>query len=671
MMNYSKLASGMALAIALSGCFEVEDNNNNADVVAALEAQNAILQQQVTVVEKTPITLFGSVVDAGTQEPVSEATILVKVGSEWRPAETVTGEFTIEQLPVNTDVVVVVQSPTSAFMDRTFYGKTTQAQQGQVAMQSMGDLLVSEGVVKTYSILDSDTSEPFKGIEFSYNTATSFSSSGPVSGLNNYAVKSTFNEATGEYSIVLPESLNFSVTASRDIDGDGILDFTPLESSFSHGDKLYLSAFEAMQLVTMYVDETEAYQPVELRITLINELGENIEGAEFFASDTFHGRMETSYDTDTFEYVFNYHTSSRVDLNMPSFTNSEEISYQSGTIVLTWASENSLYVSDYGFRNNLSGEIAVAEGVASVIVQPYVASTASDYVSKVSSVIDEASNYSLKQFYQSQIGLLAESVTLTRNNVFTVIKGNDSATDVVPEGTTKVGYLSVPVSVTTSLSHNNTFLTATPSATLEAGSYQYRVDELINAQTGNTFDSNWYTNFSVASTTIDHGVFNINDVKFDNNNGTTIGTQIVATSTAGIANTAINDSRNTYLYFPKAILSLDFFEMNLVSYVRNGTTYTNIREINIVDGENVFVGTRNLVSLAENENIENIAGGYSANIDSQTSLVDGQWYKSNSYIGIYSSDNTASSVNTATFTYIYRVRGEESVVEGTITLPVL
>jgi len=660
-----------AIAVSISGCFEVEDNSND-DVVAALEAQNAILQQQVTTVtiEKTPITLFGTIIDAETNELVNEATISVKVGSEWRPAELVSGEFKIVQLPVNTDIFILVESPTGEFMDRVFYGQTTQAEQGQVAEQSVGDLRVSQGIVKTYSILDVDTSEPFAGITFTYNTATNFSSSGPVSGLGSYNVESTYDDVTGLYSITLPKDLSFSVTASGDVDGDGIVDFTPENNSFRYGDNIYLSAAEALQLETMYVNETEAYQPVELRITLIDELGENIEGAEFFASDTFLGRLETNYDVATQEYVFNYQSSSRVDLNMPSFTTSDDVNYQSGTLILTWASESALTISDYGFRNNLSGEIPVVDGVASVIVQPYEGSTPSDYVSIVSSVIDANDNASLKQFYASPIGLLAESVSLVRNNVFTVIKGNDSDSDVVPEGTTQVGYISETVAATASLSHNNTFLTVTPDSSLTSGSYTYRVDELVNNQTGNTFDRNWYNNFDVAETSANYGTFNINEIKIDNNNGTTDGVMIVATNTAGIANTATNNTRSVELYLPKSILSLDFFEMDLISYVRNGSTSTYSRDLDIVNGDSLFVSTRNLVSLADNENIENLSGYYSVSIDSQTALADGEWYKKG-YVGFYAADDTAYSENTATFSYIYRVRGETTVVEGTITLPVL
>ena len=673
MIKLSKVALSLAAITALNGCFEVEDNNNNDDVVAALEAQNAILQEQVTTVtvEKTPITLFGNVVDAATGNPVSDATVTVKVGAEWRPAMSVTGEFSVENLPVNTDVVVLVQSSTGAFMDRAFFGKTTNVDQGQVASQSMGDLNVSEAIVKTYAILNAENSEPFAGLVFNYNTASVFSSGYTFSGLNNYRIESSYDQATGLYSIALPKDLNFNLTASGDIDGDGIIDFTPENNSFWYGGKINLNASSALQLETMYVNETEAYQPVELRIAVIDDLGDKIDGVEFFASDTYLGRLETSYDADTEEYVFNYQTSSRVDLNMPSFTTSDDVNYRSASLVLTWSSENALSVSDYGFRNNLSGSIDVVDGVASIIVQPIEQSTPSDYVSLVSSVIDENNNFSLNQFYQSPIGLVEGSVSMIERNVFTVIKGNDSDNDLVPEGTTQIGYASEDIAVTSTLSHNDTFLTVTPNANLDAGDYRYDVNDLVNRETGNIFSSgNNYINFTVAPQSSEIAPFDINDVRLDNNNGTTNGSQIVATNTAGLPNTSTNNSRGSNLYFPKSILSLDYFEMRLVSYVRNGVTQNYDREINVVNGESVYVGRRNVVNLAENEDIEAIPNYYSASADTQTSLSEGEWYYYSS-VGAYTADNTGSSVNTATFSYIYRVAGQDNVVEGTITLPVL
>lgn len=664
MKKFSKLAVSTAVLIALSGCLEVEDNNNNDDVVAELQQQNAAAEAN-----KTPIKLFGTVVDAGSGEAVTEAMITIKVGTTWRAPISAVGEFSIEDLPVNTDIVVLVQSSSNEFMDKVFYGRTTTVDSGQVAEQSIGELRVSEAVVKTYSVLDSETSEPFTGLVFQYNPATTFSGYPVVNGVSEYQVNSTFDENTGLYSITLPKDLDFRVTASGDLDGDGITDFTTEQSAFWGYDGVSLDASEALQLEVLYVNETEEYQPVELRITAIDNFGELIEGIEMTASDRFLGNFATSYDADTKEYIFNYQTSSHVDLIMPSFTTDEDVSYQSAQITLTWASADSLTINDYGFQNNLPSQIEVLDGVASVIVQPRISNPDSAHVSRVSSYINENDNYSLNQFYQSAIGLLDDSFSLTRRNVFSVIKGNASSTDLVPAGTTRLGFTSVDVPVTATLSHNDTFVTVTAGEVLDSGDYHYDIERLVNGQTGEEFNVNFYHNFQIELEPGTVGTFNIDDIKLDNNNGTTNGTIIVTENTAGETSSVTNNSRSAALYFPRSIESLEHFELNLLSYVDNGFSRTSDRNIPVVRQGNVIIGTIQLVSLAANEHIEDFSGYSTSYAHTQTSLADGEWYRTTTG-SVYLSDNTASRTNTATYSYIYRVKGEDTVHEGTITLPV-
>ncbi|MCW9017493.1 MAG: hypothetical protein OQJ89_11045, partial [Kangiellaceae bacterium] len=450
--------------------------------------------------------------------------------------------------------------------------------------------------------------------------------------------------------------------------GDGVIDVRPENNSFWSYDSIRVVSDVALQLDTMYVNETEAYQPVELRITVIDELGENIEGVEFFASDLYQGRLETTFDSDTNEYIFNYQSSSGVDLNMPSFTTADDITYQSASIDLNWASENTLSISDWGFRNNLPGSIDVVNGVASITVQPRVGSTTGNYIDRVSSAINENANFSLNQFYQAPIALTDNSVELERRNVFKVIKGNESSNDLVAEGTTQIGRVSENVEVTAELSHNDTFLVASPDTQLTGGDYTYRVNQLANPQTGNEFNSNYATNFSVPVGSTEVPVFNINDLRLDNNNGTTNGSVIVAANTAGIANNTTDNNSSASLYFPRSILSLDFFELNRVSFVRDGNNYINDDQIRVVNGDSVYVNQIQLISLANNENIERIPGAGYVSAHYFTALTDGEWYYSNS--SVYLGDNTNAQINTVTFSYLYRVKGEDTVHEGTITLSV-
>lgn len=667
MYKISKVfAVGLAVT-AVSGCFEVEDKNDDS-VAAALQAQNDILQGQLTTTEN-PISLFGKVIMEEDPSLTVAATIKVKVGNEWRESIAVNGEFTIEELPVNSDIQILVESENDEFMSRMFYGKTVTVEQGQTAMQSVGDLEVSEGVVKAYSILDAETDESVEGIVFEYNPSSAFSNVSIISGLDDYIIRSSYDEQTQLYTITIPKDLNYAVTADRDIDGDGIVDFTPQNFSYYGSNSVILTASEALQLETMLVDITTAYMPVELRLSVIDRAGTYLPNIEFFASDQFLGPLDVTYDPGTEEYVFNYQSSGRVILNMPSFQTEDEVTYRSASVDIRSSTDTEMTVYTSGFANNPNRTVEVVDGIASMVVQAALESSNSSYISTISSIVDEEDEYSLKQFYSAPIGLAEDSVRLERRNVFKVIRGNESTTDIVAAGTTKLGNTTESVAITNSLSHGETFLTSRPDEDLVGGEYQYDVDVLINKQSGLEFDPRRSESFEIETPVEELPAFNINDIRLDNNNGTTNGTIIVAENTAGEASTTTNNSSTARLYFPLSIQTLDFFELNLVSYVRNGSSTISTRNIRVVDEDNIFVNERNLVTLATNETIESFTG-YGTNADTNTSLEEGLWfYSSNS--GFWAADNTGTSVNTATYRYIYRVEGEADSVEGTITLPVL
>ncbi len=668
MIKFSKALVATAVCVALSGCLEVEDDNS--ELIAALEAQNEILQQQNHgyVVQK-PITLYGEIVNATTDELVTEATLEIKVGSEWLEPVTVAGEFSIEELPINTNYIVVIKSPTGAFLDRAFYGRTGSAAVGQVSSQTMGTLLVSEGVVKTYSILDIDDSTPFEGLTFNYNPANNVGSSYQPRAIDDYIIESTFDSTTGLYSILLPKSFSFSVKASNDIDGDGIADYTVENSNFGgYNGGIQLSTDEALQLETLYVNETQAYQPVQLRITAINETGNKIEGISFFASDEYKGNLDTSYDETTQEYVFDYQSSSRVEIMMPSFsteTAEGEVRYDSAQLNLLWSTEETLSLTDYGFVNSLPNEVDVVDGIASLVVMPDVAYNPGPSISRISSVLDESDNYSSKEFYAAPIGLVEDGITLVKYNVVNIIKGNDSPNDIVPAGTTLIERQDQNIAITGNLTHNNTFLTVSPDAPLTSGGYRYQVSELRNQESGEIFNASHSQSFEVPyeqNTT----PFDINDIKLDNDNHTTTGVRILTTNTAGINNPATNHASSVYIVLPRSIETLDFFRLYQTNYTRNNSAYSDTRQRKIVENGNIQVSISTAVSLAENENLE---GYYYSDVKTGMAVSDGEWYVFSA--SEYLSDNTGSSTNSITYNYTYRVAGEDTVYEGTITLPVL
>ncbi len=673
MNSYSKTLILALASIFLSGCLEVEDDSND-DVVAALEAQNAILQQQTA-----SVTLFGNVVDAGEGTQILNAKASVKIGANWREPVDISGEFQIEELPANTDVVVLIQSTDDSFLERAFYGRTSATSGNQVAFQSIGDLKVSKAVVKTYAILDAETNTAFEGLTFSYNPTSYFTSSyNPTSyftsyniqnnyyvNIDSYKVSSSFDSTTGLYSIILPEDISVEVSASADIDGDEINDFVTENNNFWYANTIRLNSEQALELETLYVSKTPAYQAVELRISVIDERGNPFEEVDFFEDDQFIGHIDAMYDADTKEYVFYYQTSSQLSLNMASFISNDNINYQSASLSLSQNDAESLSINDSGFSNNIASQIQIVEGVVLITVQPNVAYTPNSYISTESSIIDENDGYSLKDFYQLPVALLNDSIVLNRENVLAVIKGDDIANDLVAEGTTDINLVSEAVAIDTTLSHNNTFVTAKATSQLSSGDYSYQVNNLVNSETNEEFAKNSTKNFTIEPLSSELA-FDINDIKLDNNNGTTNGLAIVATNTANIANTAYDAYGSAYLYFPTSIKVLDYFQLTLVSSVKSGNPYVHNSQINLIDDSHNY-SSYYLVHLAANENIRT---NRSFNYLTKTALTDGLWYRYYSNF-IYTMDDTQASENSATFNYIYRVAGQENTVEGTITLPVL
>jgi hypothetical protein len=667
MFNRSKILILAAASISLTGCFEVEDSNNE-DLVKALEEQNAILQEQQHLAAGS-VTLYGNIVNANDDISTENATVKVKVGATWHEPIETAGEFEIQDLPANTDVILLVQSTDNNFLDRVFYGRTSNTSGNQIAIQSIGDLPVSQGTEKTYSILDAETNTAFEGLKFSYNPTFSFGGSyidTSSSILSSYEITSTFDDITGLYSINVPEDFNVTITAKADIDGDDINDFVTENNNFFYNDAIQISGNDAHELETLYVNKTAEYQDIEVRVSVIDALGNSFENLDFFIDDQFTGRIDANIDNDTKEYIFNYQASGQLTLNLASFNSEDNVSYDSGTIRISRNNEDDLSVYTSGFENYLNDEISIVDGIVAITVMPDLAYTPNSYISTESSAIDEDDNHSLKEFYQAPITLLNDSVILTKNDVLTVVKGNDVANDTVALGTTEIELISQEIAIDTNLTHNNTFLTAKAQQTLEAGEYRYTVNNLVNANDDVEFNKNAYQNFTVEQST--NGlVFDINDIKIDNHNGTTNGVVTVLTNTANIANTATNNYNKNYLYLPESIKTLDLLEFTYISRVYNGTTYEENEQINIIlDNYKNYYGYY-AIKLAANETIRSINVN---NYVTTTSLSDGLWYRSNAYLN-YSYDNTSGQENTVTFNYIYRVAGEENTVEGTITLPVM
>ena len=209
-------------------------------------------------------------------------------------------------------------------------------------------------------------------------------------------------------------------------------------------------------------------------------------------------------------------------------------------------------------------------------------------------------------------------------------------------------------------------LTVSPDSLLVAGdSYQYTVGTIEVVATGQTIDlASDSKQFTVPAN--EEAVFDIAQVRLDNNNYTTNGNAITAQNTAGEASTPFDYDRNVYLVLPSTVNSLQSFTMRRVSIVEDGSSALSTETYNLVENGNVQLNSSALVALAQNETL------YTDNIN--FSIYDGmnlpdvaKAYTRQMYI--YLSDSTSSNENSATFEYAYETKSGD-VVTGNIKLNV-
>jgi hypothetical protein len=275
-------------------------------------------------------------------------------------------------------------------------------------------------------------------------------------------------------------------------------------------------------------------------------------------------------------------------------------------------------------------------------------------------------DHSFSVFYSQPITVSANSVVLTNTSGFKAIKGNDNSNDIVLPGTTIItGDIDVPVSFETSL--NNTKLTITPVSALTAGqNYRYDVNSLVLTSTEQSVDVNGdYLSFSIENSS--DAVFDINDLRLDNNNYTTNGTAILTENSAGDIASPYNSNRNVYIYLPTSINTLQTLTLRRVSITQNGISTNSVRDYTFVRNGNFDnLSSIGLLQLAENETIVN--DNLSINVETGSAQPDSQKvYRA--YLSTYNSDNMTGSENSVTFQYAYETKAGV-VATGTITIPV-
>jgi hypothetical protein len=660
----TRLSLVIASVFALNGCIEVEDDSND-ELTAALLQQNQILAAQAEQVQQTnTVTVQGTIINAKDAAKVDNALVTVKTISTTfaQDIEVTDGIFTVNGLPANSALEIILSSPDNSFMTRVFYTNTGESTSG-VAEKDFGKFHVSEGQEYNINVQDSLTNMPIAGLTFISNT-----NSGSGSTEDDFKHVSIFDETSGLYTITLPKYLDYNVIASLDADRDGQRDYEPENFNYVSGTNIFIRSYqiENLEPLRFFTPEDLVLDQIALRISLVNEAGDALNSATISVSDNNNDQVGT-YEVESEQYTIDVIFDGYVTLEIPSFTEGG-VNYSSSSVTLSESSSGGYSVSISGGVGNWRYDVLKGDTVELAIRPREITQPSTNLEVVLISKPSLSKTSTLSVFYSQPVELSStSSVTLFYRDALTIVRGNDSDTDIVLAGTTTItaGRL---VDVSASFSLNNTKLTVSPVNTLQSdSSYTYNVGAVSILESAVNVDLNDENNVTFTTpVVVTDTPFDINLLVLDNNNYTQAGQPIVVKNSADVDSNPSDSSRSVGLFLPKEANQLKTLILNKSSYLDDGNLRIEFRTYDLINNGNITASSVALISLAENENVETAIPSYS--IYEGTTLPDSN--KRYFYNGIeYLSDNTDSNTNSITFDYAYETKAGE-IETGTITLPV-
>jgi hypothetical protein len=657
---FFKLGVSGLLVLSLAGCLEVEDKSDKK-VVAALEEQNRILEEQAQASSKAAqvtVTASGMVKDLSTPTSVSNASVTIKIGtSVTKSADVVNGSFSISDLPPNSDYELVVHSKSNQFLDRVFYGQTKNTTSPGISYQDLGSLSVSPGVERSFKVLDQETGE-------SISTLIFVASSNLGQGFNSEAYwhKAQFDSASGQYKMTVPELIDVTILASLDVDNDGVLDYRFSNNSNSLSFSASLLNVQQNFLVDNLMSEDEDKKNIQVRVSVLDELSAPVSGLTLTVSDELNGVVKSTFDQTSKQYVLDLVIKNDLDVIVPSFVVLSK-KYEATMVNVDYAGDNRysiysnyLYTSYLSFNSNESH-------VLNVVAKPPV-SVAPIANLLTSGITPNPLNFELSMYFSSSITVAPNALELIKKDALNVVPGNASTEDIVLPGTTVI-YTEQKIDITQQLSLGNTLLKASPVAPLIGGRYQYRLSQITNQSSGVIQSLNYQSSeLTIVPAATE---FLIADVKLDNNNYSAQQSAIKPQNTAGIPASFGGGYGSVSLYLPLSVSTLKNLTISKRSLVNNNVAEVEFATYSVVENGVVIPSAVATVSAAQNENIVIQPYNYSS-IQFGTALNDANWYLFN--VGEYLMDSTNSNVNSITFDYAFETMAGR-VETGTITLQVL
>ncbi|RDV29025.1 hypothetical protein DXV75_00730 [Alteromonas aestuariivivens] len=650
-------AIGLLASLLLTACIEVEDNNNNNDIV------NAINELDITPVGPT-ITLRGAVREAGTVSVLAGITVTVSAGTTelGKALSSEDGTFEISGLPTSSAIDIVLTDESGEFLTNVYSGETPHTQ-SSVGYQDIGVLLISEPLTVSFEILTSNNS-PVPDLQF---TSSLYSASGSIA--PEYRSESTYDETTGLYSITIPKSINTSLYASLDVDGDGEADYRREDSPYSDATNLYLQDINQYPVDTVYLYALdEALSQIEFRLSILDNDFNPLTTAKVMIDDENNEEVVSSYDEASGQHVItvNYdrYSNDQLRLVIPSLEENG-VMYESAIIYAT-PYDDTLRINSSNANGYLNYETDLAEQV-NIPVELREGFPDAELELIAEHIDTETGVYTL--YYSHPISVQDNAISFYQLGSYSVVRGNDSDTDLLLDGSSQVSQLQRLQETSAVLSLGNTRLTITPTdPLLPTFNYKYNIGflNLIDQQLlVDLYNDTVDFKASITSDT----AFDISELVLDNNNYWTQGEIITPFNTAGESASPFNGRDSVYLYLPLSASSLQYFTLTKRIVTSQGTVTGENDFYEIVrDGELNYYSnsTAYIANFAYNENI--ISSYDYGRVVTGSSLDDDTYWLRVS-MSEYMYDNTDSSQNTIQFEYAYETK-DGQFETGALTLPV-
>ncbi|KNC67162.1 hypothetical protein [Pseudoalteromonas ardens] len=578
MFKYSKIAMGLAACFALSGCLEVEDNNNNDELVNKLEQQNQILQNQLDENKKqaeaelekeqlleAPFTIIGGIKGAVDGVVLSDVQITPYFDGEWKEPIAVAedGSFSIPKVPQYTPVLIKVSSPSNAIVTKLFTHQTNSSGGRTEAISNIFDsLVVSRPHTVKFDVLNRENFEKITELSFKAVPELDGSYSGMARHTYRHLLEqnntaATYNEENGNYELVVAEGVPFALEVDLDVDNDGLNDYqisTERDSYYysTSSNSLEFHNFNPVKTPTLYatVNELNEY---DLAVRFINQDGTEFTPENVFAVNNDFGQSELVFDQQHgyYKLAAKYYG----DLNIISgeFV-ADDIVYSANSINIERESAKSYSFTnlshsgdEYRLHNaELDGNtLAITIPVKQKIDAPYLQV---ELVQSTSSSVAETQEMSY--YFSSPVALQDDSLQLYKKNVLTVVKGNASTEDSVQPGTTYISQQDQVVALTKELSFNDTKLSAKPESALEPGyEYKYQLQQVARKSNGQPSYIHHDANFTIPAEVPE---FDKSQFKADNFNYRHKAYLVKERNTAGIrgGNNSSDDTRSVCVVAP-------------------------------------------------------------------------------------------------------------------------